>query len=85
MSKMFSLLIAVLIVFSVVFVNVGSVDAASRVKGYTTKRGTYVQPYYRSNKNTTKFDNYSTRGNVNPYNGKKGYVNPYKSNSRYSY
>ncbi len=44
----------------------------TKVKGYTTKKGTYVAPYYRSNKNSTPRDNYSTKGNVNPYTGKKG-------------
>jgi hypothetical protein len=53
-------------------------EAASRVSGYTTSRGTYVQPYYRSDRNSTKLDNYSTKGNYNPYTGKKGYVNPYR-------
>lgn len=48
-------------------------EAATRVKGYTTKRGTYVQSYYRSNSNSSKWDNYSTKGNYNPYTGKKGY------------
>jgi len=50
-----------------------SVDAASRVRGYTKNNGTYVQPYYRSSPNSYKFDNYSSRGNYNPFTGKKGY------------
>ena len=54
------------------------VSAASRVSGYTTKRGTYVQSYYRSSPNNTKLDNYSTKGNYNPYTGKSGYLKPYK-------
>lgn len=48
------------------------VDAASRVRGYTKSNGTYVQPYYRSSPNSSKFDNYSSRGNYNPYTGKRG-------------
>lgn len=63
---------------SVATVNVSNVDAVTRVKGYATKKGTYVPPHYRSNSNSTKFDNYSTKGNINPYTGKKGTVNPYK-------
>jgi hypothetical protein len=43
------------------------------VKGYTKKNGTYVQPHRKSSANSTKLDNYSYQGNVNPYNGKKGY------------
>ena len=56
-----------------------SVEAVTRVKGYTTKRGTYVAPHYKSTSNKTRFDNYSTKGNYNPYTGKKGYTSPYKS------
>lgn len=44
------------------------------VKGYTKKNGTYVQPYVRTQKNTTIIDNYSTKPNVNPYTGKVGTV-----------
>ena len=42
------------------------------VKGYTKKDGTYVAPYTRTSPNHTKSDNYSTKGNVNPYTGKEG-------------
>lgn len=52
-------------------------DAQTRVRGYTKKDGTYVAPHYRSSPNSSKSDNYSTRGNYNPYTGKKGSVDPY--------
>lgn len=53
---------------------------AARVRGYyKPSTGTYVQPYYRSSSNNTRWDNYSTRGNYNPYTGKRGYTSPYKS------
>ncbi len=45
---------------------------AVHVKGYTRKDGTVVQPHERTAPNSTKNDNYSTRGNVNPYTGKVG-------------
>jgi hypothetical protein len=63
-------------------------SAQVRVSGYVTKNGTYVAPYYRSNPNSTKLDNYSTKGNVNPYTGRLGTrdvsSNPYNygSNTR---
>jgi transcriptional regulator with XRE-family HTH domain len=38
----------------------------------------YVMPYHKTAPNKTKLDNFSTKGNSNPYTGKKGYVNPYK-------
>jgi hypothetical protein len=43
------------------------------VRGYTRQDGTYVAPYVRSNPNSTSSDNYSTRGNSNPYTGERGY------------
>jgi|GEM_PF-2287285 len=49
-----------------------------RVRGYTRKDGTYVAPHYRSAPNSSKLDNYSTRGNYNPYTGKTGTVDPYR-------
>lgn len=46
--------------------------SAVHVKGYTKKDGTYVAPHERTAPNHTKNDNYSTKGNVNPYTGKEG-------------
>lgn len=45
---------------------------AEYVNGYTRKNGTYVPGYNRSDRNDTKNDNYSTKGNYNPYTGAKG-------------
>ena len=53
------------------------VSAQVRVKGYVKRDGTYVAPYYRSKPNSTTLDNYSTKGNYNPYSGKVGTQNPY--------
>ncbi len=47
------------------------------VNGYYRSNGTYVQPYHRSAPDNTRTDNYSTRGNVNPYTGAAGTQNPY--------
>lgn len=78
MRKFIVFFTALFLLISVAVLNVESVDAAQRVKGYFKKNGTYVQPYYRSDPNKSKFDNYSTKGNINPYTGKKGTVNPFK-------
>lgn len=48
------------------------------VRGYTRRDGTYVQPHYRSSPNRSTLDNYSTRGNSNPYTGERGSVDPYR-------
>ena len=37
------------------------------VKGYYKKDGTYVGEHYRTKSNNDFYDNYSTRGNINPY------------------
>ncbi|WP_078864258.1 hypothetical protein [Streptomyces sp. AcH 505] len=54
----------------------GSNSQNHPVGGYTTQRGTYVQPYQATNPNRTQYDNYSTRGNVNPYTGQVGTRTP---------
>ena len=46
--------------------------AQTHVKGYYRTDGTYVQPHWRSSPNNTTYDNWSTRGNVNPYTGQVG-------------
>ena len=55
----------------------GPVCAGEYVNGYTKPNGTYVQPYYRTAPDSTLLNNYSTQGNVNPYTGQPGTVNPY--------
>lgn len=42
------------------------------VNGYMRSNGTYVAPHYRSSPNSTTQDNYSTKGNINPYTGERG-------------
>ena len=46
------------------------------VTGHMRSNGTYVQGHYQSNPNKTQRDNYGTRGNYNPYTGKRGTKNP---------
>ena len=54
----------------------GHVNSASHsIKGHTTKDGKYVAPSHATNPNGTKTDNYSQKGNVNPYTGKEGTKN----------
>lgn len=65
--RVWSLLVVVFVVASAV-----PVEAAQRVRSYTTKRGTYVAPSYRTKSDATKLNNWSTKGNTNPYTLKKG-------------
>ena len=69
------ILLSLLFLFGTVFA--GDV----KVKGYVKKDGTYVQPHYRTSPDGNPWNNYSTEGNINPYTGKPGYVDPYKSYS----
>lgn len=57
-----------------------SADArTTRVRGYyKPSTGRYVSPHYKTTPNRSKFDNFSTKGNYNPYTGKKGTINPFK-------
>jgi hypothetical protein len=57
----------------------GTAFADRYVNGYFRFNGTYVAPHYQTAPNGTKLDNYSTKGNVNPYTGQPGYKNPYNT------
>jgi hypothetical protein len=51
--------------------------ADTYVRPHINKDGEYVEGHFRTKSNSTKLDNYSTKGNTNPYTGKKGTVDPY--------
>ena len=63
----------------------GSASADETVGGYVRRDGTYVQPYHRTNPDTSRTNNYSAQGNVNPYTGQAGTVNPYAPPRQPSY
>ncbi|WP_428671967.1 hypothetical protein [Reyranella sp.] len=54
----------------------GSNSSSHGTRGYTTGNGTYVQPHRQTNPNGTQYDNYSTKGNYNPYTGATGTKTP---------
>jgi len=69
------LLFSLLLVGALFTVSSSAVEARTiRVRGYTTSRGTYVNSYYRTSPNRYRFDNYSSRGNYNPYTGRTGTI-----------
>ncbi|MCX6756075.1 MAG: hypothetical protein NTX85_01930 [Candidatus Nomurabacteria bacterium] len=74
MKKLITFSVLAMFMFGLFAFSINKVDAVTRVKGYTTKTGTYVMPSYRSSPNKVKYDNYSSKGNYNPYTGKKGSV-----------
>ena len=58
------------------FFGVSMSEARSvRVKSSITKTGKYRPSHMRTSPNKTKIDNWSTKGNVNPYTGKTGSEN----------
>jgi hypothetical protein len=50
----------------------------THVRAYTTKSGRHVRAHMRSHSDHSKLNNWSTKGNVNPYTGKIGTKDPYK-------
>ena len=55
------------------------------VNGYTRSNGTYVQSHVRTMPNNTNWDNYSTKGNSNPFTGSTGYRARDYSSDAYNY
>lgn len=49
------------------------------VQPHTTQSGAYVQGHYRTAPDHNVYNNYSTQGNVNPYTGQAGTINPYNA------
>jgi len=82
--KKHQILMAVAILIASAWVGIPAADAGDTyVNGYFRANGTYVQPHYRSAPNRSRLDNYSTRGNLNPYTGRQGTVNPYSGARTY--
>lgn len=52
-------------------------DSDDCARGYVTSRGTSVAAHCQTNPNNKTLDEYSTRGNINPYIGRHGARNPY--------
>jgi len=52
--------------------SISTAFADQYVHGYTRSNGTYMQPYYRSSPDHTVTNNFSYKGNVNPYTGTVG-------------
>ncbi len=49
-----------------------SASHSHAVNGHVTKNGTYVQPHRATNPDGVKTNNWSYKGNVNPYTGQEG-------------
>jgi hypothetical protein len=65
-------LTACLLTFSYVDVVLAKGGGSHGVRGHVRSGGSYVPSHQRTNPNRTRIDNWSTKGNVNPYTGKQG-------------
>ena len=54
----------------------GGKGGTVNVRPYTKKDGTYVAPHHRTGPDSSKGNNWSTKGNTNPYMGKPGTKQP---------
>ena len=81
MKKLFRVLAVLVLIFG--FTEIGFARDV-KVRGYYRKDGTYVAPHYRSAPNNTVRDNWSYKGNINPYTGKEG-TNYYRDNPTSEY
>ena len=63
---MYKFLLLMLLIF------ISNAQADEYVNGYTRRNGTYVDSYHRSTADNNPYNNYSTRGNINPYTGEAG-------------
>lgn len=77
--------IVILTAVSILFLS-STASSDESVNGYYRRDGTYVQPHMRSSPNSNTMDNWSTRGNTNPYTGTTGSnsYNQYQPSSIYN-
>lgn len=73
-----------LLLAAVVFAGAANAAGSHSTKGHVKKDGTYVEPSRATNPNSSKADNYSSKGNLNPYTGKEGTKDPYAPKNPYA-
>jgi hypothetical protein len=56
--------------------------ATVRVKTTIRRNGVVVPSHFRTSPDGRKANNWSTKGNINPFTGKKGTVDPYRPKYR---
>jgi hypothetical protein len=63
--------------FALAMFGVAAAQGSHYVGGYYWSNGTYVAPHYQTNPDSSRLNNWSTQGNVNPYTGQMGTRSPY--------
>jgi hypothetical protein len=72
---------AVTIALLAVTINAGAAPSHS-VRGHVRKDGTYVQRHRSTNPDSSRRNNWSSKGNASPYTGKAGTQDPSRSKKR---
>ena len=65
--------------FSIAFLAISMVafsQNSTMTNGYIKSNGNYVAPHYKTEPDKTTYNNFSTQGNYNPYNGQSGTKSP---------
>lgn len=62
----------IVLTLSLAFVALTAFSQTTTSGYYKPSTGTYVQPYTKTSSNGTNTDNYSTKGNTNPYTQEAG-------------
>lgn len=70
-----------LLAIGVLILSTQQAFAQVSVDGYSRRDGTYAQPHQRTRPDNSPLNNYSTKGNINPYTGQNGTVDPYRAPS----
>lgn len=65
-----------LLTLALILISTVAFAGSQHVRGYTRQDGTYVAPYTRSAPDNSYNNNYSTKGNSNPYTGQEGTNSP---------
>jgi len=82
--KLFNRALMLLLMLAILIPGIAIASGPVHVNGYTRKDSIYVQPHYRSAPDGNFSNNWSTKGNINPYTGKEGMrANPPTGSSGY--
>lgn len=77
LKKMTAVTLLSLTALVLVFAPLSTEAKTVKVKSYyKPSTGKYIHSYHKTSPNKTKIDNFSTKGNTNPYTGKKGSKKP---------
>lgn len=68
-----------LLLFVIFIPNLGVAQTIQYINPYFRTNGTYVPGHYKTTRDNNIYNNWSTRGNSNPFTGRRGYINPSNS------